>query len=408
MFLVDFFLLFQTLGLYLCFLLKINDMQDAILEGAQPTKKSYAKSVKFWLFIGVFMVVCQVIIGGITRLTDSGLSITEWAVIQGTIPPLSEGEWETARQAYIQRAVGQVQMKWPTSMYPDGIPMSEFKFIFFWEYFHRLWARSMGFVFLIPFLFFWRRKMLSKPLMRELGKVVGIAAVVALFGWIMVKSGLDTPQYAWVNGYKLTLHLSLATILLGYLWWTTLKVWQPETTDGHNSRLRKFAWRITVIIGLQIVLGGLMAGIKAGLFFNYFPHMQVDPDGSWVWIAEVLKEQNQWSLENMQNYNTNAFAPAIVQLMHRGTAYLLCLLIPIFYFNVRRIHQSKLLERGSVLLLLILIIQVTLGILTLLFSVGKIPLFWGVAHQAGGLLLLVAMLFVNYQFSNGGDKLAMK
>ncbi len=371
-------------------------------------QKNYGKVVKTWLIIGVIMVLFQVLIGGITRLTDSGLSITEWAVIQGTIPPLNEADWEVAREAYTQRAIGQVQKKWPASMYPEGIPMSEFKFIFFWEYFHRLWARTMGFVFLIPFLLFWRRKMLSKGLMKELGKVVLIAAVVALFGWIMVKSGLDTPKYAWVNGYKLTLHLSLATLLLGYLWWTTLQVLQPETMDGHNRRLRKFAWRITVIISLQIVLGGLMAGIKAGLFFNNFPHMEVEPDGSWVWIAEVLKDQNEWSFSNMQDYNTNTFAPAFIQLLHRSTAYLLCLLIPVFYVNVKRIHQSKALERGSLVLLLLLVVQVVLGILTLLFAVGKIPLFWGVAHQTGGLLLLLAMLYVNYQFSSGGKRIALK
>lgn len=370
--------------------------------------KNYGKVVKTWLVIGVVMVLCQVLIGGITRLTDSGLSITEWAVIQGTIPPLNEADWEVAREAYTQRAIGQVQKKWPSSMYPEGIPMSEFKFIFFWEYFHRLWARTMGFVFLIPFLLFWRRKMLSKGLMKELGKVVLIASVVALFGWIMVKSGLDTPKYAWVNGYKLTLHLSLATLLLGYLWWTTLQVLQPETMDGHNRRLRKFAWRITVVIGLQIVLGGLMAGIKAGLFFNNFPHMEVEPDGSWVWIAEVLKDQNEWSFSNLQDYNTNTFAPAFIQLLHRSTAYLLCILIPIFYVNVKRIHQSKALERGSLVLLLLLVVQVVLGILTLLFAVGKIPLFWGVAHQTGGLLLLLAMLYVNYQFSGGGKRIALK
>jgi len=353
------------------------------------------------------MVFFQVVIGGITRLTDSGLSITEWAVIQGTIPPLNPADWEEARQEYMQHAVGQVKMKWSGNEYPDGIPMADFKFIYFWEYFHRLWARMMGFVFLIPFLIFWRLKMLSKGLMLNLGKVVGLAALVATFGWIMVKSGLDTPEYAWVNGYKLTIHLSLATLLLSYLWWVCLQVVQPRTEDGHNRRLQKFAWRITIVIALQIVLGGLMAGIKAGLFFNHFPHMQVASDGSWIWIAEVLMEQSQWSLENMQKYNTNAFAPAIIQLLHRGTAYLLCFLIPVFYLNVRRIHQSKPLKIGSFVLLTVLVIQVLLGVFTLIYAVGQIPLDLGVAHQAGGLILLMVMLFVNYQFSKGGKKVLL-
>ena len=371
--------------------------------------KAFSKSVKIWLLIGVVMVLFQVIIGGITRLTDSGLSITEWAVIQGTIPPLNEQEWETARLEYMEHAIGQVKMKWSGSMYPNGIPMDEFKFIYFWEYFHRLWARTMGFVFLIPFILFWRRKMLSKTLMIKLGQVVALTALVAVFGWIMVKSGLDTPEFAWVNGYKLTIHLSLATIVFGYLWWVTLHVIQPETTDGHNKRLRTFAWRITAIIGLQIVLGGLMAGIKAGLVFNHFPHMQVSSiDQSWIWIADVLKDQSKWTWYNMQHYNSvdgAGFAAALIQLLHRGTAYLLCFLVPIFYLYVRRIHQSKQLGRGSAVLMLLLITQVALGIFTLLNGIGQIPLLLGVLHQAGGLLLLGAMLYVNYQFSNGGKAL---
>lgn len=374
--------------------------------------KVFSTAVKIWLLIGVVMVFCQVVIGGITRLTDSGLSITEWAVIQGTIPPLDFEQWETARQNYMDHAIGQVKMKWSGAMYPDGIPMSDFKFIYFWEYFHRLWARTMGFVFLIPFLIFWKRNMLSKPLMIMLGKVVALTMVVAVFGWIMVKSGLDTPEFAWVNGYKLTIHLSLATIVFGYLWWVALHTIQPNVTDDHNKRLRIFAWRITSIICLQIVLGGLMAGIKAGLIFNHFPHMEISStDDSWIWIADVLKDYSKWTWENMQAYNSKegaGFAAALIQLLHRGTAYLLCFLIPIFYLYVRRIHQSTQLARGSQLLILILIAQVSLGILTLLNGIGQVPLFLGVLHQAGGLLLLAAMLYVNYQFGKGGAHILPK
>ncbi len=371
--------------------------------------REFSKAVKVWLLIGVVMVFFQVVIGGITRLTDSGLSITEWAVIQGVVPPLDAAAWEDARLQYMERAIGQVKMKWSGEMYPDGIPMSEFKFIYFWEYFHRLWARTMGFVFLIPFFIFWRRKMLSKSLIIKLGIVVGWTVLVAVFGWIMVKSGLDTPELAWVNGYKLTVHLSLATIVFAYLWWVTLHAVQPITTDGHNKRLRTFAWRITIIIVLQIVFGGLMAGVKAGLVFNYFPQMEVDPvDGSWIWIANVLKDESMWTLENMRNYTSTGFAAALIQLLHRGTAYLLCVLLPIFFLYVRRIHQSKQLKRGSIVLMLLLIGQVILGVLTLLNSIGQIPLLLGVLHQAGGLLLLGAMLYVNYQFSEGGERMLRK
>ncbi|MCH2022235.1 MAG: COX15/CtaA family protein [Saprospiraceae bacterium] len=372
----------------------------------------FSKWVKVWLITGVVMVFFQVIIGGITRLTDSGLSITEWAVIQGTIPPLNAAEWETARQQYMTHAIGQVKMKWSGKMYPDGIPLNEFKFIYFWEYFHRLWARTMGIVFLIPFLFFLFRKKLSKPLIIQLCKVIALTVLVAIFGWIMVRSGLDKPEFAWVNGYKLTIHLGLATIVFAYLFWVTLQVIQPITYDSHNKRLRTFAWRITVIICFQIILGGLMAGIKAGLLFNYFPHMQIDSnDESWIWIADVLKDESKWTWENMRNYNSVAakgFAAAFIQLLHRGTAYLLCFLIPIFFLYLRRIHHSKELKLGSIALMLLLIAQVILGIFTLLNGIGQIPLILGVLHQAGGLLLLATMLYVVYQFGKGGEHILIK
>ena len=376
----------------------------------QIAVNEYPRYIKFWLMTGVVMVFMQVVIGGITRLTDSGLSITEWAVIQGTIPPLNADAWEMARQEYMQHAIGQVNMKWPVSVYPQGIPMDEFKFIYFWEYFHRLWARTMGFVFLIPFLIFLYLKKLSKALIIQLLKVVSLTSLVAVFGWIMVKSGLDTPELAWVNGYKLTIHLSLATMVFSYLWWVCLGVIQPQTQDGHNKRLRKFAGRITLIVCLQIVLGGLMAGIKAGLLFNHFPHMEVDySDQSWIWIADVLKDQSMWTWENMRNYNaSDGFAAAFIQLLHRGTAYLLCILIPLLFLNIKRIHHSKQLTIGAYSMLFILIFQVVLGILTLLNGVGQIPLFFGVLHQAFGLLLLASMLYIVYQFGSGGHQVKLQ
>lgn len=378
----------------------------------EASTQPFPKAVKIWLITGIVLVFFQVVIGGITRLTDSGLSITEWAVIQGTIPPLDAAAWEEARQEYMEHAIGQVSMKWSGPLYPDGIPMAEFKFIYFWEYFHRLWARMMGFIFLIPFLIFWRKGWLSRRLMGMLGRVVALTALVATFGWIMVKSGLNTPDFAWVNGYKLTIHLSLATAVFAYLIWVTLHVVQPETQDEHNKRLRTFAWRITAVIAIQIVFGGLMAGVKAGLLFNHFPHMEINTaDGSWSWIADVLKDQSKWTWANMMAYNSPegaGFAAALIQLVHRGTAYVLCVLIPIFFWYVRNIHCSKALSRGAVAVMVILIAQVTLGILTLINAVGEIPLLLGVLHQAGGLLLLGAMLYVNYQFSAGGHKVLRK
>lgn len=359
-------------------------------------KKPLPKSVAIWLMIGVFMVFMQVIIGGITRLTDSGLSITEWNIIMGVFPPSTEEAWLAAFDSY------QIKAKTQFEAIHSDMTLDEFKFIYFWEYFHRLWARSLGIVFIIPFLYFWRKKYLAKPLIKKLGVAVFLAALAASAGWIMVMSGLDTPDKAWVDAYKLCLHLGIAVLLFAYLIWTMFQVWQPQTMEGHSKRLRKFAWRITYIIFLQILLGGLMSGMKAGLFFNEFPYMQITPSGEKLWIAEILKEKHEWTWNNMINYQKNAFAPALVQVLHRYTAYLLVILIPVLFFTVRRMNRSFALNVGIWLLLFALAAQVTLGIYTLINCVGKVPLFLGVAHQGCALVLLGIMLFVNYQFSKGG------
>ena len=174
----------------------------------------YPRSVKIWLCIGLFMVFMQIIIGGITRLTGSGLSITKWEIVTGTFPPLTEEAWHVEFDLYKETPQYQKINR--------NMNLSKFKFIYFWEYFHRVWARSMGFIFLFPFLYFWKKGYLDHTLKKRLGITVGIAAIVAVFGWIMVASGLVNRP--WVNAYKLTWHLSLALILYGYLFYVIYNV----------------------------------------------------------------------------------------------------------------------------------------------------------------------------------------
>lgn len=361
---------------------------------AEPHKTP--RSVGIWLMVGVVMLLVQIAIGGITRLTDSGLSITNWNIIGGILPPLNEQQWNEAFAAYKEHAALQHQ-----SLFGTEMSLSEFKGIYFWEYFHRLWARLMGFVFLIPFLYFLYRRYLHKKLLIQLGIVVLMAGLAASLGWIMVMSGLDTNYYPWVSPYKLVLHLTVAVITVTYLFSVALQVLQPTPTDTHNKRMARFVQRITVVIWLQIILGGLMSGMKAGGFYNHFPHMQVTADGSWIWIAESLKDKANWSFSNLI-YHNNEFAPALVQLFHRGTAYLLCFLIPIFFFTIRRVQISRPLRWGSNILMLALIVQVLLGVFTLLNCSGyKVPVALGVMHQLGGILLLLAILFVSHQVRKG-------
>ena len=347
----------------------------------RPAPRSYPTVVKLWLVAGLVMIFVQVVVGGITRLTGSGLSITEWEIVTGTLPPLNEAAWEMEFDKY--KATPQY------AKINEGMTMGEFKFIYFWEYIHRLWARLMGFVFAIPLAIFWARGMVDKPLLKRLGVVFLLAALVASFGWIMVASGLiDRP---WVNAYKLTMHLSLALILFSYLFWTTLKVIQPRPLRIGDKMLKRGALAVTVIGTLQIVLGGIMSGMKAGLYYPTWPDMNGEA------MPSVLLSTSNWTVENFVNYDASLFMPAFIQIFHRTTAYVLTALVLWFAYQGLKRAKTPHLRVGLYLLVSVLIIQVVLGILTVVNCVGTVPVALGVYHQAGALLLLSAILYVDYQ-----------
>jgi len=221
-------------------------MEEVVLAKAN-NERVVRRVVRWWLVVGLVMVFFQVFIGGVTRLTDSGLSITEWAVIQGTLPPLNAGEWDVAFEKYKVSAKRQYE-----SLHGD-MTMSEFKVIFFWEYFHRLWARLMGFVFIIPFFYFLYKKWMPGWLLKRLGVVILLASAAATFGWIMVASGLNEDNRTWVSAYKLMTHLGIATVLFGYLFWTWLRTHQVNNFVAGESKLKRFAWFTTVVLGIQIL-----------------------------------------------------------------------------------------------------------------------------------------------------------
>jgi cytochrome c oxidase assembly protein subunit 15 len=347
----------------------------------RPAPASYPSPVKWWLVIGVIMIVGQVVIGGITRLTGSGLSITEWEIVTGTLPPLNEAAWQAEFEAY--QATPQY------AKINAGMSLSEFKFIYFWEYFHRLWARMMGLVFLIPFLLFWRKGWLDRPLMRRLGITVLLAAVVASFGWIMVASGLiDRP---WVNAYKLTLHLSLGCTLFAYLLWTTFLVFEPNRPFYPQSVWKKWGIGLTILTAVQIMLGGVMAGAKAGLFYPTWPDM------NGRFLPEVLLDGKMWTLENLVNYDATLFLPALVQFVHRMTAYALLIIGLYFAWMLLRGAITRNTRIATYLLTGVLTIQVLLGIITVINSVGAIPVSWGVLHQGTALVLLAVVLYLDFQ-----------
>jgi heme a synthase len=346
------------------------------------------RPVRLWLLAGVVMVFFQVVIGGVTRLTDSGLSITEWAVIQGTIPPLNEAEWQVAFDKYKVAARKQFE-----TLHAD-MALPEFKVIFFWEYAHRLWARLMGFVFLFPFMWFMYKKQLPSWLVKRLGVVIALAALAAVFGWIMVASGLNNDHRTWVSAYKLVTHLGIATTLFGYLFWTWLRASQPIAVDGHLMSLKRLGWWVAGVLFVQIAFGGLMAGMRAGLIHPHFP-VFVEWGRFWQVLTAAPVDAAQ-----LVDYEPQQSVKALVQVLHRGMAWVLVVLAVSLFVRIKRqVGISNQLSLGANLLIAVLFVQFLLGVITVVNCVGRIPLLWGAVHQAGALVLLAVVLFVNYQFS---------
>ena len=337
----------------------------------------YSRKIRIWLIIGLVMLIGQVILGGITRLTGSGLSITRWDIISGIIPPLNTSQWQDVFELYKQ-----------TPQYlkiNTHFTLDDFKFIFFWEYFHRLWVRILSFIFLIPFIIFIIRKQINFYLIKRLFWVVFFAALTASAGWIMVKSGLvDRP---WVNAYKLSLHFILALLSITALVKTIADVYNFK---NKNLELSTTPFLIVIFITFfQMIFAGLMAGMKAGLFFTTWPHM------SGKFIPEVLLNYENWKLVNLTNYDSFIFAPALVQFIHRLLAYILLALVTYIYFKYKsKVHKQAIFWLNISLVLIYS--QLTLGILTILNVKTGIPLFYGASHQLVGLLFLISIQFLYF------------
>ena len=345
--------------------------------------KSYPKALKVWLYIGLFMLIVQVVVGGITRLTGSGLSITKWEIVTGTFPPTSAAEWDHEFDLYKD-----------TPQYKEineGMGLSDFKFIYFWEYIHRFWARIMGFVFLIPFLIFLARGHIDRVIAKGLGSVVLLAMLAASFGWIMVASGLI--ERPWVNAYKLALHLSIAFCVYAALFWTYLKAFHNKIGSMDIKYLRMMKV-FMVLLAIQIFAGGVMSGMKAGVVYPTWPDMNGE------FIPQVLFNSAEYTVENFNYYDRNMLLPALVHIIHRTIAYTLFILGLYIGINLIRKSSNGIIRRASWMLVSMLILQVVIGIWTVISCQGMIPVLQGVLHQAGALFLLTTALYLFYILGN--------
>ncbi len=331
------------------------------------------RTIVAWLLVCCALIFTMVVLGGVTRLTRSGLSMVEWDPIMGVIPPLTEQQWEQTFRKY-QRFPEYQKIN-------RGMSMAEFKSIFWMEYAHRVLGRTIALAFLLPFLYFLMRRRFSQDLILKLITLFVLGGLQGLLGWFMVKSGLiDKPH---VSPYRLTAHLLLAILIYGYMLWVALGLLFPNAANDipANRSLRRFGWAVTAAVCLMIASGGLVAGTKAGFAFNTFPLMNghVFPPGG-------LSMQPLW-INMFENIAT-------VQLNHRLLAYSLCILVPMYWYWTLTANVSprtRLVVHG---LLLMLVMQVVLGVSTLLLIV-PVPL--AAAHQAGALLVLSLALFANHE-----------
>ena len=350
----------------------------------QTTERS-SKLVATWLLIGVSMTVIQIALGGITRLTGSGLSITQWDVITGSLPPLNKQQWMAEFEKYRQTP--------QFHLLNFDFTLSDFKFIFFWEWFHRLWARTIGMIFLVGFIWFLVKRHFKKEMIQPLLALFFLGALQGAIGWIMVASGL-TGDAVYVQPTKLALHFIFALGLLSYTFWFALQLLVPEKQRIQNSSLRNWNIGILFLLVIQLLYGALMAGHKAAMVAPTWPTI----NGQWV--PEKLVTDQSLFLNLVNN-------TILIHFIHRGLAYILCILILIWSLRLFKTTGPVLFQKTRRLPLLIVLLQVLLGIGSVLTSTDIIPGHWGAfewmaqLHQLTGMLLLLSLVWMLFIVRSG-------
>jgi cytochrome c oxidase assembly protein subunit 15 len=326
----------------------------------------------YWLFLGCFLIFGMVVVGGITRLTGSGLSITEWKVVTGTIPPLNEEQWNIEFEKYKQ--IPQY------ALINSNFTLSDFKFIFFWEYIHRLFGRLIGLVFVAGFVYFYRKKAISKELLPRLITMFILGGIQGFLGWYMVSSGLT--ENVRVSHIRLAIHLTFAFITFGYIFYVALTELFPNklTSVYAVTKYKKWSQFLLIVLTLQIIYGAFVAGTKAGLIYNTWPKMEQD------WIPESVSFA--FAKDGFSSLYNNLVT---VQFIHRLLAYTLTLIVLFIGWKVNTDNTANSSQKNaSKILLGLIVVQVVLGIATLLLHV---PIWMGVTHQAVAFFLFAATIY---------------
>jgi heme a synthase len=320
------------------------------------------RAIRLWLYGVAALIVATLLVGGATRLTESGLSIVEWKPVAGALPPLSDAAWQAEFAKY--QTIPQFQLN-------RGMTLDEFKTIFWWEWAHRLMGRLIGAVFLLPFLWFLWKGFVEPGLRARLWAIFGLGALQGAIGWWMVASGLS--ERVSVSQYRLATHMTLACVIFAACLWTALRL-DPRPAPETPRRIRAGAIGLLVLVLVQIYLGALVAGLRAGLIYNTWPLI----DGALVPdTARLLFEQPAW-----RNFFENALT---VQFMHRMAAYALWLFALLHVVDVARSVRGGPVLTRSLAFGCAVTIQAALGILTL---IHQVPIALALAHQAMAIVVL--------------------
>lgn len=356
---------------------------DSMLPDLDAAREAKARRyVSNWILIGVFMLLIQVVLGGITRLTGSGLSITEWDVVTGSLPPLNEEQWVQKFNKYQQTPQYQ--------LLNSDFTISDFKFIFFWEWFHRFWARLIGVVFVVGFVYLVAKKYLKREMQQPLIFLFIFGAFQGAIGWIMVASGL-TGDAVYVKPTRLALHFIFALALISYAYWFALQLRVKSQQRIIVPALRKWTWCIIGLLFVQLIFGALMAGHKAALAAPTWPDINGDL------IPNNLLRETPVLLNFFENKIT-------IHFVHRTLAYLIFVLVVIYTIKAFKVTSAgDTFRKARIMPVLFVTVQVILGIISVLVSPGIMPQKWGLfewiaqLHQVIGMLLLlsfVAMLYL--------------
>lgn len=330
--------------------------------------------VIYWLLTGCVLIFIMVVIGGVTRLTHSGLSISNYKLISGTLPPMNDTAWQEAFNLYKQ--------------YPEyqklntHFSLQDFKDIYFWEWLHRFIGRMIGLVFFIPFLYFLVTKQLSKSTIKKSMVLMAMGAFQGFLGWYMVKSGLvDNPD---VSHYRLAAHLITAFLTFAYTLWVALDLWFPNKHNINRSFRNLIRFGLTILL-LQIIYGAFVAGLDAGFIHNHWPMMN---EGKFMHETVYI--------EQTPLYKNFIEGKSGVQFVHRILAYLVVIYVFLIWMKSKKIVLTSYQSKGITALLFLVLGQFLLGVFTILLQV---PLWLGIAHQVGAFFLLTAMTFTLHRFS---------